>query len=602
MATRTGLAFLMGWLLIAGEARLHSATAPAGAMATLNRMALERESRLAPPALAFVEPMVESGAARGRSSRRHAGHAPSAPSGVLPDGNPPSPILTSHPGLLAQFAGLGSSNSTRVGVPDQGLCVANGRVLEVINNGVAVFDPAGALLSGITDLRAFFGYPLDARVFDPSCLFDLTTDRWFVVAALSEGPLKSALLVAVSTSADPLDAWLVYRIAGQSDGTDGTPSHPECPCLQDFPHMAFDEYGLHISSSEKSFAALDSPVINGPQIFSVSKRALASGVAAPVVVQLGSIIFDGVAGFGLWPAVATAGDFAELRHGTQFFLQSVMDYADLFPGVPREISGTMGIVALSNTRSLDKPVPALVLRQGTFSTPPTLLPLEATQKVGDFPLGQCLNDAVCAETIIGGGPFNEVEERLQNFSHVEAAAVRSTLYAVVATAVDVAGQEQAGMLWLRLRARMGTDSAEADVLAHDYLAVAGNDLLYPTIAVGSNGRGVVGLSLSGPDHFPGFGFARATRQGLKNVHLVAAGVGPLDDRSGYVALGADPLLPISRFGDYGAAAFDGTSFWIAGELVTQVCELEEYFADPTCGGTRHALSNFATHIVQLTAP
>ena len=55
-----------------------------------------------------------------------------------------------------------------------------------------------------------------------------------------------------------------------------------------------------------------------------------------------------------------------------------------------------------------------------------------------------------------------------------------------------------------------------------------------------------------------------------------------------------------RWGDYGAAAPMGDSIWIASEDVEQTCTYETYFADPTCGGTRGALSTGATHISKAT--
>ena len=81
--------------------------------------------------------------------------------------------------------------------------------------------------------------------------------------------------------------------------------------------------------------------------------------------------------------------------------------------------------------------------------------------------------------------------------------------------------------------------------------------------------------------------------GVGPIQIAAAGVGPQDGFSGYKAFG-DPPRP--RWGDYGAAAFDGTDLWIASEYIGQTCTLGEWLTDPigSCGGTRSALANWGT--------
>ena len=66
--------------------------------------------------------------------------------------------------------------------------------------------------------------------------------------------------------------------------------------------------------------------------------------------------------------------------------------------------------------------------------------------------------------------------------------------------------------------------------------------------------------------------------------MAAAGVGPQDGFSGYKAFG-DPPRP--RWGDYGAAQFDGTNLWIASEYIGQTCTLGQYLNDPIGAVRRH---------------
>jgi hypothetical protein len=55
-----------------------------------------------------------------------------------------------------------------------------------------------------------------------------------------------------------------------------------------------------------------------------------------------------------------------------------------------------------------------------------------------------------------------------------------------------------------------------------------------------------------------------------------------------------------RCGDFGGAAADGNSIWIASEYAAQTCTYATYLADPTCGRTRGALGNWSTRISKVT--
>src|SRR5207247_5308719 len=96
--------------------------------------------------------------------------------------------------------------------PDQGLCVGNGYVVEVVNDVFNVYNPSGQSLlpdntatnivagfprnvNHAVDLNSFFGYaPAINRstgirgqfVTDPSCLYDTATQRFFVVVLTLE--------------------------------------------------------------------------------------------------------------------------------------------------------------------------------------------------------------------------------------------------------------------------------------------------------------------------------------------------------------------------------------------------------------------------------
>jgi len=127
--------------------------------------------------------------------------------------------------------------------------------------------------------------------------------------------------------------------------------------------------------------------------------------------------------------------------------------------------------------------------------------------------------------------------------------------------------------------------------------VANNDVAYPALGVTSSGRVVMAATLSGRDHFPSASYTVVTDP-RPTVRVVSEGLGPQDGFSGYRAFG-DPPRP--RWGDYGAAAMDGGTLWVASESIEQSCTLDEYLTAPigSCGDTRTALANWGTRVTGL---
>jgi len=127
------------------------------------------------------------------------------PSGTSGNGNSvqAGKKAKSNPQLNFAFDGLNfrqqrlanHGNQFSVEPPDQGLCAGNGFILESTNDVLDVFDASGNQLLGVTDLNSFYGYaPAVVRhvlngppakfgpsVTDPSCLFDVASQRWFHV-------------------------------------------------------------------------------------------------------------------------------------------------------------------------------------------------------------------------------------------------------------------------------------------------------------------------------------------------------------------------------------------------------------------------------------
>jgi hypothetical protein len=550
----------------------------------------------------------------------------------------------SNPTLGASFDSINfrqqrlanGGNQFSVEPPDQGLCVGNGYVLSTVNTVMRVQDQAGNPLSGIVDLNSFYGYAaavgrtsvpttFGPSITDPSCYYDADTQRWFLVVLTFDraSPTtqtlsgKTHIDIAVSQTASPLGAWNVYRIAVQNDGTDGTPVHrgsdyghpgTDCPCFGDYPHIGADANGFYVTTNE--FRVFSPRFFNAAQIYALPKKALAAGAASVTAVQFDTVNYllepDGAQGFTVWPATSPAGNYATDQNGTEYLLSSEAVFND---------SGTdnrIRVWAMTNTRSLGTAVPNVRLVHGVATVATYGVPPSSDQKAGNAPLRDCVNDTT-VQTPFGLGCWqfllnppepahNEVLARLDsNDSRMQQVFyANGKLWGALDTAVDVGGEQRAGIAWFVLQPQLGSDFVLANTVLDGQLALAGNNLTYPALAVLPNGRGVMAFTVVGRDHYPSAGYAGIdAKAGAGDVHIAAEGLGPEDGFSNYKAFGNPPH---PRWGDYGAAAVDGNSIWLASEYIGQTCTLAEYLtgAIGSCGGTRTSLGNWGTRISRVT--
>uniref|UniRef100_UPI002869D1AC hypothetical protein n=1 Tax=Deinococcus sp. TaxID=47478 RepID=UPI002869D1AC len=509
--------------------------------------------------------------------------------------------------------------------PDQGLCVGNGSVLETVNSVLRVYSTSGAPRTPPVDLNTFNGYPAaivratgvyGPNLFDPSCHYDNASGRWFhLTDTLGVNPAtgnltgKNTLDLVVSRTSDPAGAWTVYRLPVHNDGTDGTPNHVNCPCLGDYPHLGVDANGVYITTNE--FPLFDNGY-NGVNIYALPKAALVAGAGSLNVVSF--YLPDGASpqpAFTLMPSISPgnrgedneADDHSGSR-GTEYFVSSLAVFED------SGVSNQLVVWGLTNTRSLNSGTPNLALNAGTVRVNTYSVPPAATQKPGDFPLGQCINDTTlstpfgpgCWQYFFNAEPaHNEVlspidggDSRVQQVMYAD-----GKLWTTLGTAVNDNGTDRVGAAWYILKPQTNKNKADAKVVKQGVVSVSGNNLLYPTVAVTTSGQAAVGVTLVGTDHHPSAAYFGLSEDGATSVRVAAEGVGTQDGFSGYKAFGNPPR---PRWGDYGAAATDGSSLWFANEYIAQSCTLAQY-ANPaafgSCGATRTSLANWGTRITQL---
>jgi hypothetical protein len=549
-------------------------------------------------------------------------------------------LLTSANGLTHRDQRLANGgNQFSLEPPDQGLCVGGGFVVEAVNSVIQVRSAAtGGALTGVGDLSSFFGYPAAINratgafgpdVIDPVCHYDPDNNRFMVVittlfrvgtTAAFNG--KNTIDLAVSNTGDPRGAWTVYHVPAQNDGTDGTPNHgcttdgtTPGPCFQDYPHIGGDRNGVYVTTNEYD---LFGPSFNAAQVFAFSKAQLAAHPASINLTLVENLNVDGSPGFTVWPATSPAGQYSNEANGTEYLLSTIAgDGSET--GNPTGTARRIGMWAITNTASLNS-TPALGITSRLTNSETYVFPPKSDQKPGDIPLGECINNTT-SPTPFGPGCWqilffppepahNEVESKPDsNDTRMQQTwYVNGVIWGAADTAVWVNGQLKAGIAWFAVTPKInGSGKIEGKVTKQGYLALAGNNLTYPAIAMTPSGKGVIAFTVMGQDFYPSAGYARIDAAGnVGPIHIAATGLGPDDGFTSYKAFVGDP--PRTRWGDYGAALTDGDALWIASEFIGQTCTYAQYYPNPpslanfgSCGGTRTSLANWFTRLTKLDA-
>ena len=527
---------------------------------------------------------------------------------------------TSFSGInhFQQRFGVSGGNQWSLEPPDQALCVGGGYVFEAVNNAIAVYDTSGTQLAA-DGLNAFFGYPFEInrttgvvgpkQTTDPTCLFDPTTNRFFLTiltydADAAGNPLPSGtntLDTAVSPAGTPFGTWSISHIDATDDGNGGTPSHTNCPCLGDYPHIGVDAYGFYITTNEYPWFVNG---FNGSQIYAMSKAELASGASSVTVTQIDTHRADPHVnpGFTVWPAQSpTAAQYDTAAGGTEYFLST--NAAEEANG--GNSSTELLTWSITNTSSLAT-TPRIGFHVVASTVGEYAVPPPANQKVGPTPLADCLNVTWCAKLALGTPdkyketerPLDSGDSRMQQVTYAN-----GLLYGSHGTAVDVGSPlvQQAGVAWYITDPTTASNGNLSTAVLHQgRLANAGNNLVMPALGVRPDGSAVIGVTLVGTTHYPGAAYINLSAAGVTgSIRVLAEGVGPEDGFAGYRAFGGRP-----RWGDYGAAAVDASgNLWVANEWIAQSCTFAQFTATNfRCGDTRTLLANWSTRISKVAAP
>lgn len=215
--------------------------------------------------------------------------------------------------VLHNFNGVSSVDSMNVNgfdlePPDQGLCVGNGVVIDIVNLALTVYNPNGTIKVGPIAANVFFGEPAAEFLSDPRCYFDPASNHFFfTILGIDPTNTASHTDIAVLTATRGLVN--VFQI----DTTDLT--DPGCPCFGDQPLFGIDQFNVYISNNEFPIVG---PGFNGAQVYAVSKSQLVAGDPTPNFVHFGNLGIGGTIAASVEPAITVDHNAA-----AEYFLNSL---------------------------------------------------------------------------------------------------------------------------------------------------------------------------------------------------------------------------------------------------------------------------------------
>ena len=549
--------------------------------------------------------------------------APPSGNGYLNPASLPSPrsnnsVTTTNPGFSGfnglshvdqRLAGTGPFVNTQFSLepPDQALCVGNSYVLEAVNTALIVYNKSGTALTAPTAINQFFNLkpefvrpagPFGDFTSDPKCYYDTDTNRWFLTILQSDvdpatGGLtgRTHIEIAVSKTGNPTAGWNLFRINTIDDGSDGTPAHRGCPCLPDQPLIGADKYGFYITTNEYVFPNAPN-LYNGAQLYAMSKTQLAAGTLPTVIHIDAGLAAPGFRSESVQPATTPpGGKNATGKGGTEYFMSSLFAESDSLA-----FDNRLAIWELTNTSSLNKAAPKVhlhhvVIRSEAYGgivvdkvQDTGSAAIAAEQKPGPTPLKDLLNSLGATEVL---NKLNMNDDRMN-----QVVFAGGKLWSGVNTALKTKdGSTRVGIAYFVVSPQSESEDddnsgLQAEIVKQGYLAVNGNNVMFPSIGVNKSGQAVMVFTLVGPNYFPSAAYASISSEDDQTpvVHLAKSGAVPADGFTGYVSEGGNG---VERWGDYTAAVSDADgNIWMATEYIP--------------AGPRTLLANWGTFISKVT--
>ncbi|GBG64393.1 hypothetical protein CBR_g44277 [Chara braunii] len=529
-----------------------------------------------------------------------ASHAAPLPPTVVPTTiDPPEPTLAWGFDGMNNFDQTECGNGdyylgqTSVEPSDVSICVGKGKVVQLVNSAFLVYDVNGSRLMPPIPLAQFFLLPPGrSYVTEAKCMYDMDTES-FIIAGVGQVDQDMHLALSVSDTDDPMERHHIYALPTRGDGNvEGWPAIEGCPCVIHDPFVGADRFGLFVTvdhyTNDKAHAFV------GAQIYALGKDRFVSAPTSIDVTFFTNVhVNDRSRASGLRPANAPAPLPKTTRYsttGVHYFLSSAA-------------SGKVAVWALLNTLSLaDRTLRAgMQLMNVLVDTAPFLQPPYADQKDGDRPLGalaQGNREGAAQLEVLDSG-----DTRLTKTTFAD-----GKLWTAVATAVAYdlpiptskedewrdKVRTRAGFLWLCIHPNLTSDYAggplflSPTVINQGYIAVLGENVIVPALAVNEEGRGAATFTLVGPHYFPSVGYVPISSRGAGKVHIISSGIEPHDGFSGYLTAGGSED-GVARWGDSSGSTVDEQgNVWLA-------CQYSP-------GTIRTIATNWGTYILRIKPP
>jgi hypothetical protein len=380
---------------------------------------------------------------------------------------------------------------------------------------------------------------------------------------------KAFFDIAVSKTGTPTtnrSDWFFHELDVTNDGSDGTPSHPSCPCFGDQPLIGADATGFYVTTNEFDLEPFGG-TFNGAQVYAFDKAALAAGTTKVQRIE-GAPLASSYTNatdfpYSLQPASSpSTGDWSAESNGTEYLLGALE-----FSKGNVTLDDRVAVWALTNTQSLATATPDVHVDDVVVDTEVYGFPPDAVQKSGPTPLADAIPTDFVGKP--GNGPKEHETLIAGNDDRMEDAVwANGKLWGAVNTVVKTQnGPTTVGAAYFAFTPSVTAGSVSATVAKQGYVSVNRESVLFPAIAMNNAGHGAIVFKLVGPDYFPSAAYAPLTLSGgAGSVHVAAAGTKPADGFSGYRFFGGSGT---ERWGDYSDAVVnpaDG-SLWLATEWI-----------------------------------
>jgi hypothetical protein len=404
-----------------------------------------------------------------------------------------------------------------VAVPDTMGAVGEQHIVELLNDGYAVYRKSDGLLERSSTLTEFWVAAgvtsVVGQAFDPRVLYDAASQRWFAVSLdgwTDNDPNRliepNSYLVAVSNTADPTEGWTGFQID----------SDPADTSWVDFPQIGMDAEGFYFGAIRNALG----PAGNTPQL----GHSL--------------LVFPKADLLAATPSIANATNWPNLSLNQLGFTPQPVVNLD-GGGLPATIlSGNLASLGFLQSTKIGGSIGSPVLARSKFIA---VTPTEG----GTVPYSAAQPGAK-ADLYAGNGRFSEY-----------AVQVDGSIWAAQTTRVD----GRLAVRWYEIDAATDTLFQSGDVTD------ATLDLYFPSIAVNHFGQVVIGMSGSSETDYVGaYAAVGETFGGVTQFGtplLLQAGLADFEQ--------IDPEFEgRNRWGDFSATVVDPSDprrFWTFQEYV-----------------------------------